>query len=278
MGRLLDAYDRLQASPLGSTSALRNDSGLRQLGSQRRDLTSALRRGIREAKREGNAERVLKYQQMGDSQGLQTSGIGSAERRMQGDDLAYTQRGKESSMNADLANRAADGVNKIGAAPQVEIGTDKTGGPTATTDPNATAGAKFAATATAEPAPRLSFADQDKAAVRRSTLDSSFGTGARDKMRREEASSITDQVAGGEIDLAEGTRQAVNVGGNAYTLTDAVNRKQQSVLAAEIRSGVAAGKETDIDVSDGWSKRATELGVGDKATALIERERKKKKG
>ena len=198
MGRLLDSYDRLQASPLGSTSALRNDSGLRQLGSQRRDLTSALRRGIREAKRAGDAERVLKYQQMGDRQGLQTSGIGSAERRMQGDDLAYTQRGKESGMNADLANRAADGVNKIGAAPQVEIGTDKTGGPTAaaSTNPDGspTAGASFAARATQEPAPRLSLDDQARADTREKTLAGNFGTGAQNRLKREEANRLVNST------------------------------------------------------------------------------------
>ena len=280
MGRLLDSYDRLQASPLGSTSALRNDSGLRQLGSQRRDLTSALRRGIREAKREGNAERVLKYQQMGDRQGLQTSGIGSAERRMQGDDLAYTQRGKESGMNADLANRAADGVNKIGAAPQVEIGTDKTGGPTAAASTNLDgsprAGASFAARATQEPAPRLSFDEQEKASVRRSTLDGSFGTGARDKMRREDAASMIDSAidyeigtgANGEVeakpilneDKVKGALSRVaGIGGTEKSFRDAIQRQMAGSLRSSAPGTRPVVQSTDTSASDGAAKYQRDL-------------------
>ena len=254
MGRLLDSYDRLQASPFGSLSD--SNPGMRQLKSQRGAITSALRKGISNARKKGDAAGVLANIGVANAYGVQATGIGSAELRVAGDEEYAVNTEKQAAMNEDLANRAADGVNQIGAA----ASTNPDGSPTA--------GASFAA--------RLSLDDRARAKTREKTLAGDFGTGAQDRARRDETNTLADSVVSGKTDMAPATRRAVELGGNAYTLNDAVKRKQQSALAAEIRSGVAAGKETDMDVTDGWTKRANELGVGDKAAGLIDRERKKR--
>lgn len=267
MGRLLDNYDRLQAQPVGSISARNSDPGLRQMNSQRSALTSALRRGIREAKRKGDFERVAKGIGMGNAYGVETTGIGSYEARMAGGEAFADKIRKESDMNAELANRAANGVTKIGAAPQQEIPERDTVNPEATPlkgsgtpvknpggptlvgkiDPGfaaegtvsardvgspaspaggnvVAAGDKYAATVTQGPAPKPSLDDQARADTRAKTLGGAFGTGAQNKARREEADLLTDSVVSGETDFPTAVRKAVKLGGNAYSLADAVRR------------------------------------------------------
>jgi len=235
MGRLLDGYDRLQASPLGSTSPLRVNPGIASMNSQRSAMTSALRRGIREAKRKGDFQTVAKGIEMSNAYGVQTTGISNYDERMAGGETFANMAGKKADMNAKLANRAAEGVDKIGNMPQQDTanpnstagagnGTPiKKAGPAVVdnspgANPNAPAssvddmpGAKFANLATAEPPPKptMSMEEQNTAAVRSRTLDGSFGTGARDKMRREEADSLLDSVVDYEIGTDSGTGDTI---------------------------------------------------------------------
>ena len=99
---------------------------------------------------------------------------------------------------------AAAGVDKIGNMPQQEIPED-------TVNPNATAGAgngtpikksageAFVSRVTSEAAPAL-----DPVA---------------------EAEGVVDDVLDEKTDLASATRKAVSMGGNAYSLADAIKRR-----------------------------------------------------
>jgi hypothetical protein len=86
--------------------------------SQRRDLTSALRKGIRMAKRTGDAGTVLKYQEAGNAMVLQTSGIGSYDQRKAGDFAFEQDTRTKDRTNRVLADRALNGVEKVGAMEQ----------------------------------------------------------------------------------------------------------------------------------------------------------------
>jgi hypothetical protein len=131
MGRLLDSYDRLQAMPFGEWTRRNSDPGLRQMNSQRSTLTSALRKGIRNARNAGDAEAVLKYQGIGNSMGLQTSGIGSYDQRKEGDYKFEQDIRAREAVNRGLTERAAAGVDKVG-------GMDQADAPRRTVNPNAT--------------------------------------------------------------------------------------------------------------------------------------------
>jgi hypothetical protein len=252
MGRLLDGYDRLQASPLGSTSPLRVNPGIASMNSQRSAMTSALRRGIREAKRKGDFETVAKGIGMSNAYGVQTTGISNYDERMAGGETFANRVSKEADMNAKLANRAAAGVDKIGNMPQQDTtnpnstagagrgtpikraGSVVEAGPAVEAGPNAPAssvddmpGAKFANLATTEPTPKptMSMNDTARADLRAKNLDGAFGKSAQNKARREEAAVITDDVISGKATLEEATSRAVAIGGNAYSLVAAVKKK-----------------------------------------------------
>jgi len=120
MGRLLDSYDRLQAMPFGEWTRRNSDPGLRQMASQRSTLTSALRKGIRNARNAGDAEAVLKNQGIGNSMGIQTSGIGSYDQRKEGDYKFEQDTRAREAVNRDLTERAAAGVDKVGGMDQAD--------------------------------------------------------------------------------------------------------------------------------------------------------------
>jgi len=172
MGRLLDAYDKLQAAPFGELSRQNSDPGLRQMRSQRGVLTSALRTGIRKARREGDAGTVLKYQEAGNSLGLETSGIGSRDLRVAGDAVFEQNTEARAGINRDLSERAAAGVAGIGEQANADVGLS---GPTV----NEGTGNRFVSRIESSP---MSFAEQEKAKQKAGALAGNYGASSRDKL------------------------------------------------------------------------------------------------
>jgi hypothetical protein len=192
MGRLLDSYDRLQSMPFGQWTARNSDPGLRQMTSQRRDLTSALRRGIREARKTGNAEKVLGYQNMGNSMQLQTSGISSFDQRMAGDYKFEQDTRTKMGVNSDLSERALAGVDKIGGMEPGAEGAPAAGG-----------GERFVSRIASAP---MSFADQDKARRKAVTLAGNSGAGAQRKAwNLEERLKLAAEMEEGAATAASGS-------------------------------------------------------------------------
>lgn len=253
MGRLLDAYDRLQAQPFGTWSARNNNPGLQQMNSQRSDLTKALRTGIRNARDKGDAATVLKYQEAGNSMGLQTSGIRSYEQRQAGD-LAFERDTRtKTGVNRDLADRALNGVDKIGASGQRDTvnpnATPVGGDQEDTANPNATptGGDRFVSRINSSP---MSFADQEAAKREEGALAGNFGSAAKGRARRQGAADLLDEAFGAAVEYEIGTDpetggvaalpkiddkkvsgfvgRALELGGTADSFRDALRRKVNS--------------------------------------------------
>jgi hypothetical protein len=237
MGRLLDAYDKLQAMPFGQWTANKSDPGLRQMNSQRATITSALRKGIRNARKAGDAAKVIAGINTANAYGVAATGVDNYDSRQAGSQVFADQTRKQSDINADLANRAAAGVDKIGGAPQQEIpSTGDAGGEVNPSQETASPGAKFAETATREPAPRLSLDEQAKAAARQSTMSGALGTGARDKLRRKEANKLVEDNTqlDGEGALTNTKLDALvpqieSMGGTRSSFLDAVRRQEDKL-------------------------------------------------
>jgi len=202
MGRLLDNYDRLQSMPFGQWTARNSDPGLRQMSSQRRDLTSALRRGIREAKRSGDAGKVLSYQDAGNSMGLETSGIGSFDQRKEGDFKFEQDLRTKTGVNQNLTARALLGVDKVGAAEEQ---------PPVGAEPAPDGGDRFVSRLESSP---LSFTEQEKAKREASTAAGTFGAPNLFK-RRALASEMTakaSNVGAGDPELDDWRKRAKRLG------------------------------------------------------------------
>jgi len=118
MGRLLDEYDNIQRRPVGSISARNSDAGLRNMRSQRAVLTSALRKGIRNARKAGDAAGVLSNLNVANAYGVQATGIGNYDNRQAADRAYESQIRQETSDNERVARtaRAAEGGNGRQAA------------------------------------------------------------------------------------------------------------------------------------------------------------------
>lgn len=84
------------------------------LSSQRNALRSAYRKGIRNARKAGDALKMEQLMAGANARGLQVTGLSRFEDRRAGDVYAGNQAADQSRVNAELERRAMDGVNKIG--------------------------------------------------------------------------------------------------------------------------------------------------------------------
>lgn len=284
--RLLDNYERLQQMPFGAWTAQNNDPAMRGLTSQRRDLTSALRKGIRNARNSGDPEAVVKMQAMGNAQGLDFSGIGRAKDRVGGNFKAAAYFRARSGINEDLTERAAAGVEKVGAMEQTATGTNSDKD---TVNPNATAGVgrgnpikrametapvaeNKSATGAGVPNP-MKQAEASATGIRdkgfeyvlsdigvanekenllRKNLAGDFGRGAQMRAQRQEASRITEGMASGELSPGDALRQATAIGGNAYSLKKSVDERLTQAAKADPMAA-------ELDAAEGRSPGSTFL-------------------
>lgn len=223
MARLLESYDRLQSMPFGEWTRRNSDPGLRNMNSQRSILTSALRTGLRNARKRGDAAEVMANLNAANAYGVEATGVGSYEARQAGAGAFEQQTRKQTAMNEQLANRAAAaaaGTNELdttsSTAPGSVMPTSEAVQAKAAAE--ATPGNRFVSRATE---PRLSFAEQEAAARQQSAASGAFG------------------------------RQAQ---------TSAQNLSGRQALAADMESGMVDRLIT-LDEDENWRKRAKTLGI-----------------
>ena len=261
MGRLLDSLTELQLPP-EQRSLSTGSANFSLLNRQRNQLTSAYRRGIRSMRRaarrgdESAAKAEIEMIREAQGLGLQTSGITRSSDR----EAAVKGFGEllknRSDLNTDIANRAAAAAKGM---PQDGADAD----PPAVMTPSEAAAGMSPSEAAAGMSPGDRMVDK---ATRLADLNrrGAFGGLAKERQeatdlqeRRKQASGIVDSVLSGESDLGTAARKATEIGGNAYSLTAAINRKkalmEEQAMADELDE--AEGKPPGTTFSERVTRR-----------------------
>ena len=248
---LLDRYDRMQSMPFGAFSAM--EAGARKLGSQRAVMASALRKGIRNARKAGDFKTVAEGLGMSNAYGVTSTGIGSYDDRIAGDQTAYTDMQAKGAMNERIANQAAAGVDKIFGMPNAASPSQKPSvDPGFELKPKSNFDPGFEAKSgdNIDPGftPQGGVAGLTDAGSRfveltkrhQLSLDGAFGKDAQIKAKRKEAEAMVDSATEYEIGQDESGKYAAKAVVNEKKLKSLADRiTQLGGTVGSFRSAVA---------------------------------------